>query len=212
MGNDVRPRTFRPVPPIAAGLLTLAAVTVFAAWLTIAYLEADRYRAGAAVVAGSVAAGATLYGLLVRPRLRLTDDALIVVNPLRTTVIPWGSLRGARGGMVLVFSTENGPVRSWVTAGGSQSWSTGRAIRADYPLGGAFHPASGSGPATLEALGGMPLRGVSTATRAQLLVEEWWTERPNRSADPVQARWHARWLLLVGACTTAAALLGAGAG
>lgn len=67
-----------------------------------------------------------LWLLTARPAVRLDDDALTVVNPLRTTRVPWAAVADVRLRWQIVVQTEDG--RS-VTCRGGPSIRGSRPVR-----------------------------------------------------------------------------------
>ena len=90
-----------------AWLFTLLAV---AAILDIV-IQRPVERSGVAIAIGAVVVIALSALLGIRPVVQELPTALVVRNPLRTTVIPWTALVDVRSSDVLVVDTADGPVR-----------------------------------------------------------------------------------------------------
>lgn len=90
-----------------AWVLTLVAVAAILDTL----LQRPVQRAGAAVLVAAVVIIALSVLLGIRPVVQELPAALLVRNPLRTTVIPWTALVDVRSADVLVVETDAGSVR-----------------------------------------------------------------------------------------------------
>jgi hypothetical protein len=97
-------------------------VSTIAAWVVIAGLTAARgFEDGPTAVlrALPLAIGLGLLAWLVfwHPRVDVTDDGVTLVNPLRTTQVPWAALINVETQYSLSLVTPGGRYRAWAAPG-----------------------------------------------------------------------------------------------
>lgn len=79
---------------------TLAAVAVAWSWLDWCVAPTEGRAVHAGIATGAIAAMSTLVGLvLLRPRLELHQDAVVIVNPLATYRLPREDITGVTQGL-----------------------------------------------------------------------------------------------------------------
>ncbi|WP_315095292.1 PH domain-containing protein [uncultured Cellulomonas sp.] len=97
-------------------------VSTIAAWVVVAGLTAARgFEDGGTAVLRALPLAVTL-GLLAwlafwRPRVDVTDEGVVLVNPLRTIHVPWAALIDVETQYSLTLVTPHGRYRAWAAPG-----------------------------------------------------------------------------------------------
>ena len=100
--------------------------------------------------------GVVAYGLWLRPKLVLGDDALTVINPIGTTTIAYRNIRELEPKWALLIHHSGGATRVWVApTNGRIRWSTDNALRWNFGKLNAARSdqAVGAGTAASDSLG-----------------------------------------------------------
>ncbi|MFN2591574.1 MAG: PH domain-containing protein [Candidatus Dormibacteria bacterium] len=92
---------------------------------------ARHHRPDLAVLAALFALGGWRYGL--HPSLAATASGIVIRNPLRRIVVPWGQFEGALPGSrgIIVLRTDRRPVKAWAVQKATWSHFLGKRRRAD---------------------------------------------------------------------------------
>jgi hypothetical protein len=170
-----------------------------ASWVVLAgYVVAVVVDSGVAAAARTLPA-VLLLGLLAwlvfwRPRVDLDDEGVTVVNPVRTTVVPWPALVDVRTQYALTLVTPSGQVRAFAAPGPGrhQVLTAGREEVTAQPRM-AF---DSRGAVAMGDLAGSPSGRVALAIRRRWedLVETEQLELGVADETPVTRRWDA-WAL-----------------
>jgi hypothetical protein len=198
--------------------LTVAVLAVLGVWLAGDDLTAGHPAAAVATVAGCVAVAALATELLWRPAIRVEATGVVLVNPLRTTSVPWQLLVANEASYGVRLLTDEWHYRSWAGSAGpspGRTWRAGRGITMDNPLGAPFGMNQDAGPTLRAVLAGQASLPDSAA---KLFVDQAWqawqatgtAQRDHRGS--VQVTWHRLWpatTVVAAAITAAAGILAA---
>jgi hypothetical protein len=188
------------------GCLVITGVAGLGAWLAIENLVGGDVWNAIRIATASVALGAAVYEVLVRPEVRVSDAGALLINPLRSVFIPWSTLEETDTSSGLELITSDRRYRTWaVSVGprGAGAWLAGRGMVADNPLGAPSGMGRGMSPAMREVFDRAPGVHRSAATEAKLMIDHRWQSwqgaghdgRDSRAeASHVTASWH-RWCL-----------------
>jgi hypothetical protein len=133
--------------------------------------------------------------VFVRPRVETVDDGVVLVNPYRTAVVPWGALERVDAELSLELVTPGRRFTSWAAAGSRNARPRRRRWAEDDPdLAG---ERGGTSPNLADVLRTKGLASITGAMQCKLFIEEaWqaWRTSPGRQrgeAAPA-VRWHWR--------------------
>ena len=168
-------------------------------------------RTGSALVdlLWAAALTALVVEVFVRPHVETLDDGVVLVNPYRTAVVPWGALERVDAGLSLELVTPGRRFTSWAATGSrnarprQQRWSAGDP--------GPPHDRGGSSPNLAEVLRTRGLASITGAMQCKLFIEEaWqaWRTSPGRERGEgaPAVRWHWRSFALLAVLVLAVAV------
>jgi Bacterial PH domain len=197
-----------------AYVLVAVALAVLGVWLAGPDLAAGHPAAAVATLAACLTVGALATELLWRPTVRVSAGGVALVNPLRTTFLPWKLLVATESAYGLRLLTDDWHYRSWAASAGpspGRTWRAGWGITGDNPMGAPFGMNQDAGPTLRSVLAG-PASLPDSA--AKLFVDQAWqtwqadgTAREHAHGSSVEVTWHWRWMAtaLVAAATAALA-------
>jgi hypothetical protein len=205
MGDNTRRSVYRSLSTRVYGLLAIGCLTVLGVWLVAGYLQAGKSRHAVIAVGVCVVAAASAVELLWRPAVRVTQAGVELVNPVRTTLVPWPLLEATEPAFGLRVLTADWHYRAWAASGGpgkGGSWAVGRGITGDNPMGAPVGMGASAGPTMQSVMAGGSGRGESPA---KMFVDQAWQawqgSHRDGSADPktatVVTRWHWDWMAAV---------------
>lgn len=177
-----------------AGAGLLDAVLV---WSAQDGIRQGRTRTGLVELLWATAITALVVEVFVRPRVETTDDGVVVVNPYRTAVVPWGSLQRVDAELSLELVTPQRRFTSWAATGSRNARPRRRRWVDDDPqLEAEQGP---SGPNLAEVLRTKGLASITGAMQCKLFIDEAWRSwryspagRGGGDGAPPQVRWHVR--------------------
>jgi hypothetical protein len=192
VAGDVRWR-YRSGSLLGIGVVGIGLLDVL---LLLSALDGFRAgRRGTAVVDLLWAAALTALAVevFVRPRVETVDDGVVLVNPYRTAVVPWGALERVDAELSLELVTPARRFTSWAATGSRNARPRRRRWTEDDPD---LAREQGAPPSNLaEVVRTKGLASVTGAMQCKLFIDEaWraWRLSPAREGGGAAAavRWH----------------------
>jgi hypothetical protein len=210
--DDGGSSTYRSLSLRLGFILVVGCLAVLGVWLVRDHLAAGRPGQAVVTGAGCLAVAAIAVELLWRPAVVVSAAGVALVNPFRTTFVPWELLVDTEAADGLRLLTADWHYRSWAASGGlgvGHTWSAGRALVADNPMGVPFGMGSPAGPGLRSVLAGGARPGHSPA---KILVDQAWqawqgtSHENHEQASAVVVTWHRLWTAVALMAVAVAAL------
>jgi PH (Pleckstrin Homology) domain-containing protein len=184
-------RTYRSVALMSLGGVGFVLAAVLAVWVVVDEAGRGHWLVAAAAALWGVLVGLLIIEVFLRPAVSTTAEGVVLVNPFRTAVIPWGAVRGVETELVLQVLTDDRRHTSWAATGRrNTSLRALLGARQAQPAGGWVPGAGRAGAGTpAELLGaGASARGVSAPVECMLFIEaglsEWRLATARAAATP----------------------------
>lgn len=198
---------------LGIGLVGVGLFDAVLLWSAQDGLRAGRTGAAIVDVLWAAAITALVVEVFVRPSVQTVDDGVVLVNPYRTAVVPWGALERVEAELTLELVTSARRFSSWAATGSRNARPRRRRWSEDDPD---LAREQGTTPPNLaEVLRTKGLASITGAMQCKLFIEDaWqaWRTSPGREGhDAAPAvRWHWRSFALL-AVLVLAVLIGSAA-
>ena len=209
MTGDVRWK-YRSGSLLGVGLVGIGLLDALLLWSVQDGLRAGR--TGTAIVDLLWAAAITTLAVevFIRPRVETRDHGVVLVNPYRTAVVPWGALERVDAELSLELFTPAGRFTSWA-ATGSRNARPRRRRRWTEDDPDLAREQGAPSPNLAEVLRTKGLASITGAMQCKLFIDEAWQAwrtspvRQDGEAAPV-VRWHWRSFALLAVLVVAVAV------
>lgn len=156
-------------------------------------LRSGRPLTGIVDVLWAAAITALVVEVFMRPRVETVDEGVVLVNPYRTTVVPWGALERVDGELSLQLVTAERRFTSWAATGSRNARPRRRRWVQDDPE--LAREQGGGGPNLTDVLRTKGLASISGAEQCKLFIDDAWrawrASPAARSGTGVpEVRWH----------------------
>jgi len=188
---------------LGIGLAGLALLDGVLVWSAQDGLRGGRGATALVDLLWAAAITALVIEVFVRPRVSTGDDGVVLVNPYRTAIVPWGALERVEAELSLQLVTPARSFTSWAATGSRQARPRRRRWTDDDP-----DLEQERSENLAEVLRTKGLASLSGAMQCKLFIDEAWqawrTSRRGEAGEgtPV-VRWHWRSAALLGALVLA---------
>jgi hypothetical protein len=172
-------------------------------------LRAGRTGTALVDVLWAAALTALVVEVFVRPRVETVDHGVVLVNPYRTAVVPWGALQRVDAELSLELVTPARRFTSWAATGSRNARPRRRRWTEDDP--DLAREQDVPSPNLAEVLRTKGLASITGAMQCKLFIEEAWQAwrtspaRERTEATP-DVRWHWRSVTLLAVLVVAVAV------
>ncbi|HYY11090.1 MAG TPA: hypothetical protein VE781_09130 [Kineosporiaceae bacterium] len=203
--------SYRPGSLLAIGVVGAVVLDAVLVWGAIDDVQHGRGGPAVLDLLWASAITAVVVEVFLRPRVATLDDGVLLVNPYRSVVVPWGLLTEVDAHLSLQLVTPARRFTSWAASGSRPTRRRRRRDRSEPA------PSAGQdqGPNLAELLRTNKLSTLSGALQCKLFLDEAWqawrTSPQRRGEAPPQGtptlRWH--WpSIAVGGALAVAVLVG----
>src|SRR5919199_867279 len=194
---------------LGIGLVGLALLDTVLVWSAQDGLRGGRTGTALVDLLWAAAITALVVEVFVRPRVETVDDGVVLVNPYRTAVVPWGALERVDAELSLELVTSGRRFTSWAATGSRKAALRQRRRTGQDPDPGP--DGGGTSPNLAEVLRTKGLASVTGAMQCKLFIDEAWQawrtspgRAPGEGAPAV--RWHWRSFALLAVLVLAVAV------
>jgi hypothetical protein len=189
---------------------------VLAIWVLIDEAGRGAWLAAVAAALWGIILAALIIEAFLRPAVSTTGEGVVLVNPFRTVVVPWGAVRDVETELALQIITDQGRHTSWAATGKRSNSALARALwGAGRSHAGDAAPPSGrsAAPSVAELVrSGALARGITGPVECKLFIEEGlsdWrvamarapgVETAAGEPDDARIEWHWRWMVSLAMC------------
>jgi hypothetical protein len=200
---------------LGIGLVGVGLFDAVLLWSAQDGLRAGRTGAAIVDVLWAAAITALVVEVFVRPSVQTVDDGVVLVNPYRTAVVPWGALERVEAELTLELVTSARRFSSWAATGSRNARPRRRRWSEDDPD---LAREQGTTPPNLaEVLRTKGFASLTGAMQCKLFIDEAWqawrTAPAREAAEPGDVapgvpavRWHWRSFALLGVLAVAVAV------
>ena len=194
---------------LGIGLVGVGLLDTMLLWSAQDGLRGGRTGTGLVDLLWAAAITALVVEVCVRPRVETVDDGVVLVNPYRTAVVPWGALERVDAELSLELVTPDRRFTSWAATGSRNSRPRRRRWAEDDP--DLALERGDTSPNLAEVLRTKGLASITGAVQCKLFIEEaWqaWRTSPGRERGEgaPAVRWHWRSFALLAVLVLAVAV------
>jgi len=207
VAGDVRWK-YRSGSLLGIGLVGVGLLDAVLLWSAQDGLRAGYTGTALVDVLWAAAVTALVVEVFVRPRVETVDDGVVLVNPYRTAVVPWGALERVDAELSLELVTPGRRFTSWAATGSRNARPRRRRWAEDDPV----TREQGVPPPNLaDVLRKKGLASITGAMQCKLFIDEaWqaWRTSPvrERGEGAPAVRWHWRSFALLAVLVLAVAV------
>src|SRR5919202_2641448 len=194
---------------LGVGLVGVLLFDVVLLWSAQDGLRAGRTGTALVDLLWAAAITALVIEVFVRPRVETIDDGVVLVNPYRTAVVPWGALERVDAELSLELVTPGRRFTSWAATGSRNARPRRRRWAEDDT--DLARERGGTSPNLAEVLRTKGLASITGAMQCKLFIEEAWqawrtSPRRDRGETTPAVRWHWRSFALLAVLVLAVAV------
>jgi hypothetical protein len=201
--------TYRSGSLLGIGLVGVGLLDAMLVWSAQDGLRGGRTGTGLVDLLWAAAVTALVVEVFVRPRVETVDDGVVLVNPYRTALVPWGALQRVDAELSLELVTPGRRFTSWAATGSRNARPRQRRWTDDDPE--LAREPGGTQPNLADVLRTKGLASISGALQCKLFIEDAWQawrtvpgREPGNAAPAV--RWHWRSFALLAVLVLAVAV------
>jgi Bacterial PH domain len=194
---------------LGIGVVGVGLLDAMLVWSAQDGLRAGRTGTALVDLLWGAAITALVVEVFVRPRVETIDDGVVLVNPYRTAVVPWGALERVDAELSLELVTRGRRFTSWAATGSRNARPRRRRWTEDDP--DLACERGGTSPTLAEVLRTKGLASITGAMQCKLFIEDaWqaWRTSPGhqRGEGAPAVRWHWRSFALLAVLVLAVAV------
>src|SRR5919202_1247434 len=185
---------------LGIGLVGVGLLDAVLVWSAQDGLRAGRTGTALVDALWACAVTALVVEVFVRPRVETVDAGVVLVNPYRTAVVPWGALERVDAELSLELVTPARRFTSWAATGSRNARPRRRRWTEDDP--DLDREPGDTSPNLAELLRTKGLASITGAMQCKLFIDEAWqawrtSSGRERSDGAPAVRWHWRSLALL---------------